>query len=241
MTSANRIHHLLYRGPKVITDPGDGGIITASADLQICEMVSTTTETRTLSNPTKAGIRLVLRMLTDGGDIVVGAANGFNTALALHATFADAGDMLSLISVTTVANTTYRWQTLDGITGPQIATVTLTKTATATDTGTLTKTDTLTKTITATDTGTLTKTNTNTLTKTLTKTDTKTSTNAGSKTGTTTKTDTATDTLTLTKTDTISASKTKTATDTLTKTDTTSPSKTSTSTDTNTATATATS
>lgn len=236
MTSPHRIHHLLYRGPKVLADPGDGGVITVSGDLQICEMTSTTTETRTLSNPTKAGIRLVLRLYSDGGDIVVGASNGFNTALALHATFADAGDMLSLISVTT--STGYRWQTLDGITGPQIATVTTTTTSTttATTTGTATNTGTLTKT--ATDTLTKTNTATNTLTKTATDTGTLTTTNSGSKTGTATKTKTATDTLTktLTKTDTL----TKTATDTTSASATLTSSATKTTTSTSTATATAT-
>lgn len=82
MGSPLRLHHDLYRGPKITADPGNGKTIYPNKDLQICEMVSTgADETRTLANPTKPGIRFVLRMLTDGGDIVVTAANGLNTAL----------------------------------------------------------------------------------------------------------------------------------------------------------------
>jgi hypothetical protein len=121
-TSPHRIHHDLYRGPKLIADPGNAGIIRATKDLQICEMVSGASgETRTLAAPTKPGIRLVLRMKTDGGgDIVVTAAAGFNVALETQATFADASDFLSLISVT-ISGTSYRWEALEGNLGTVIA------------------------------------------------------------------------------------------------------------------------
>lgn len=123
---SHRIHHDLYEAPKSLADPGNAGTIRASEDLSICELVSTTTETRVLANPTKPGIRLIIRMLTDGGDIVVSAENGLNTALEVSATFADAGDLLSLISVTktvgsSTSGPTYRWQTLDGNIGVTIA------------------------------------------------------------------------------------------------------------------------
>lgn len=119
-TSPHRVHHDLYRGPKILADPGNGGIIRASADLQICELVSATTETRTLANPTKPGIRLIIRMLTDGGNIVLTAENGLNAALDTDATFADAGDFMELVSVTLVANTSYRWEDLSPSSGGTI-------------------------------------------------------------------------------------------------------------------------
>ena len=121
-TSPHRIHHDLYRGPKIHTDPGNAGIIRADADLQICEMTSGASgETRTLATPTKPGIRLVLRMKTDGGgDIVVTAPAGYNVALETKATFADASDFLSLISVTISAGL-YRWEALEGNLGTVIA------------------------------------------------------------------------------------------------------------------------
>lgn len=121
-TSPHRIHHDLYRGPKLITDPGDAGTIRATADLQICEMTSGASgETRTLANPTKPGIRLVLRLKTDGGgDVVVTAPAGYNVALETQAVFADASDFLSLISVTISAGS-YRWEALEGNLGTVIA------------------------------------------------------------------------------------------------------------------------
>lgn len=91
-----------------MADPGNTKTILVTQDLQICEMVSTGTETRTLANPTKAGIRFVLRMLTDGGDITVTAANGLNVTGNTSAVFADVGDLLSLVSVS--HTTGYRWQ-----------------------------------------------------------------------------------------------------------------------------------
>lgn len=127
MATALNVHHLLYRGPKLLKDPGNAGIIRPGADLQICEMVSGASgETRTLPRPTKPGIRLVLRLKTDGGgDVVVTATGGFNIAGETLATFADASDFLSLISVTVSGGPgpsgTYRWEALEGNLGTVIA------------------------------------------------------------------------------------------------------------------------
>jgi hypothetical protein len=107
-------------GHKFLADPGDAGIIRPNADLQLCEMVSATAETRTLANPTKVGIRFVLRLLTDGGTVTVTAAAGFNVDLETEATFADAGDLLSLVSVA-LTPTTYRWEVMEGNTGVTLA------------------------------------------------------------------------------------------------------------------------
>lgn len=123
MTQPSNIHHQLYKGAKLLVDPGDGGTIRPIRDLQLCEMVSTATETRTLANPSKAGIRFMLRMLTDGGDIVVTAANGLNSSLNTQATFADAGDFLWLLSVS-LTSSTYRWEVLEGNVGTVISSFT---------------------------------------------------------------------------------------------------------------------
>lgn len=114
MANAHRIHTDLYRADKVIPDPGDGKTIVVREDLQICEMVSVAAETRILANPTKAGVHFVLRMKTDGGDIVVTASNGFRVTVGTgfirtKATFDDASDLLNLISVK-VSPGVYRWQ-----------------------------------------------------------------------------------------------------------------------------------
>jgi len=83
-------------------------------------MVSAAAETRILDNPTKAGIRFVLRLLTDGGTVTVTAENGLNVDLETEATYADAGDLLSLVSVSLTA-TTYRWEVMEGNTGVTLA------------------------------------------------------------------------------------------------------------------------
>jgi len=116
---SHRVHSDLYRVPKSMPDPGDGGTIRVSEDLQILEMVSAGAETRTLAAPTKPGIRVVLRLMTDGGDLTVEAENGFNSAGDTVATFADVGDVLSLISVSTA--TGYRWELSEGNTGVALA------------------------------------------------------------------------------------------------------------------------
>lgn len=112
MVSAVRTHHSLYKASKLLPDPGDGKIITVNLDLQTCELVTGASgETRTLTVPTKPGIRFTLRLLTDGGgDAVVTSANGMNVTGHTIATFADAGDQLDLISVT--HTTGYRWEIL---------------------------------------------------------------------------------------------------------------------------------
>ncbi len=232
MFTADNCLRRMYSSPYLMPDPGDGKIIFADRQHGICEMTSgASAETRTLQNPTKAGIRLVLRLLTDGGgDIVVTAANGFNTALETGATFADAGDMLSLISVSLVAHSTYRWQVLnpqDGV-GIATATATSTSTATATATGTSTPTSTATSSTTASATTSTSKSTTATETQTVTAT------------GSGTKTDSPTATGTRTATDTQTATSTQTQTPSATSTGTSTSTSTSTATGTSTSTATAT-
>ena len=105
---SHRVHHDLYRAPKGLSDPGNAGTIRVTQDLQIMEMVSVGEKTRTLANPTKAGLRFVLRMLTDGGNITATATNGLNVTGNTAAVFADVGDLLSLVSVS--HTTGYRWE-----------------------------------------------------------------------------------------------------------------------------------
>jgi hypothetical protein len=123
MTTAHRIHHELYSASKILKDPGDGLTIRVTEDLQICEMVTgASNETRTLADPTKQGIRFVLRLLTDGGgDAVVTAAGTYNGTHTV-ATFAEASDILSLISVTySTSDTGFRWDVLEGNVGVTLA------------------------------------------------------------------------------------------------------------------------
>lgn len=110
---SHRIHSDLYRVSKSMADPGDAGTIRVTEDLQIMDMVSATAETRTLADPTKQGIRFILRLLTDGGNVVVTAANGLNQTGNTAATFADESDLLELVSVQTA--TAFRWDILKNV------------------------------------------------------------------------------------------------------------------------------
>ncbi len=109
MTPHN-IHSHLYDVDHLLTDPGNGGTIRFKGDLQLCEMVSTGAETRTLAPPSKSGLRAAIRLKTDGGDVVVTHTNGFNAAGESKATFNDASDILILQSVETATPGTFRWQ-----------------------------------------------------------------------------------------------------------------------------------
>lgn len=122
----HNIHRDLYDSDHTLTDPGNGKTIRVNGDLMICEMVSVAAETRTLAAPTKPGIRFCLRLMTDGGDIVVTAENGFNSAGETEARFADASDLLDVISVEYTAPSagspaTYRWEVVEGNVGVSIA------------------------------------------------------------------------------------------------------------------------
>lgn len=123
MPTQHRLHHVLYNAKTRMTDPGNAGEIRVTEDLQIMEMVSVAAETRTLKAPTKSGLRFVLRLMTDGGDVLVTAENGFNSDGDTVARFADASDLLSLISVEYSAGPpkTYRWELADGNTGVTIS------------------------------------------------------------------------------------------------------------------------
>lgn len=126
--NAHRILKTLFEaftrniGPGLLADPGDGGTIRPTMNFQICEMTSGSSgETRTLANPDRSGIFFTLRLYTDGGgNVVVTASNGLNVLLEDTATFADASDLLHLVSVQLTA-TTYRWEVLEGNVGTVIS------------------------------------------------------------------------------------------------------------------------
>lgn len=108
--NAHRILNTIKDADHVVPDPGASGRIATEKDLAICELVTAAAEARTLANPTKAGIRLILRMRTDGGDCTVTASNGLNVAGNTNAAFQDVGDLLELLSVS--HTTGFRWEIL---------------------------------------------------------------------------------------------------------------------------------
>ena len=100
----------MFQSPILGVDPGAGGTITITRYGELIELVSTTTETRILGAPTKAGILATIRMKTDGGDVTLTASEGLNVALNDTAVFADVGDQLLLMSVS--ATSGFRWEIL---------------------------------------------------------------------------------------------------------------------------------
>ena len=108
--NSRRILNAIHDADHSLNDPGPGGLIDPFGDMQICELSTASSETRTLANPTKPGIRFTLRMKTDGGDCTVAVSNGLNVAGDTQAVFADVGDLLEMVSVS--HTTGYRWEIL---------------------------------------------------------------------------------------------------------------------------------
>lgn len=108
--SGHRILSDLAKAPFSVADPGDAKAIPLIHDLMYVPLVSTTTETRTVPVPTKAGLMMTLGMQTDGGDITVTVTStydGTNSTIV----FNTAGDWVTLISIETAAGT-FRWRIL---------------------------------------------------------------------------------------------------------------------------------
>lgn len=110
MSSPHRLRHDLYRAPATIADPGDAGTITIDKDGGVCPVVTATAETRTLRQPTKAGIVGVIVLHTDGGDLTLTVTGGYNADAATTITFDDAGDYVRFQSID--VGGTYYWRVI---------------------------------------------------------------------------------------------------------------------------------
>jgi len=94
-----------------IDDPGDGKNIASPQRWGgVVNLVSGASgETRTLSDPEKAGLQITLGFQTDGGgDVAVTAATGINQTGNTVMTLADAGDEITLRSIK--KGTAYVWR-----------------------------------------------------------------------------------------------------------------------------------
>jgi hypothetical protein len=88
-----------YLGDTTVEDPGAGGTIQVHRSPAVVDIVTADAEARTLADPLAAGVFLVLTLKTDGGDCTVTASTGINQAGNTVCVFADAGDILALVSV----------------------------------------------------------------------------------------------------------------------------------------------
>ncbi len=90
-----------------IADPGDAGAIPVGLS-GVCELVSATSETRTLARPSYLGQWLILSFKTDGGDIVVTCATTVNVTANTTMTFDTAGEMMLLLTARSGSDLVWR-------------------------------------------------------------------------------------------------------------------------------------
>lgn len=111
--SAHRTLNDLFRafdsvGPGRLEDPGDTKTITFTQWGQICSVVTTAAQTRTLAQPTKPGILATIALDEDGGDLTLTVTGGYNDEAATSVTFDAAGDFVTFISIK--VGTSYYWR-----------------------------------------------------------------------------------------------------------------------------------
>lgn len=121
---AHNVLQEIYKAEHRLLDPGNGNaIVVLDKDLAYVPLVTTDAsgETRTLDDPLKGGISLMLQMKTDKsgtGNCVVTADNVVDVAGNTIMTFDDEGDYIKLESIE-IDDDTFRWRVIsyDGATG----------------------------------------------------------------------------------------------------------------------------
>lgn len=115
MTPLNVLHQM-YSAPYLIADPGDAETINVNQQFAVVPVVTATSETRILAQPTKAGIFAAIVLDKDGGDLTLtvnptsGTAYGYNADNATTIVFDDAGDFVVFFSVK--IGTEYAWRVI---------------------------------------------------------------------------------------------------------------------------------
>ena len=91
-----------------LLDPGDAGTIELDRSLGVCSVVPAASATRKIGRPPRTGVIVTVCLKTDGGDLAITGAGGeilnSGSGTETTATMADAGDVLTLISVSKGAN-----------------------------------------------------------------------------------------------------------------------------------------
>jgi len=130
--TAHRALHDLHNAEYVISDPGNAGKLANVLDrsLAVVQLVTAGAETRTMGDPTRAGQRMALHFLTDGGDCVITFASAINRNGDTVLTLDTAGQVCDFIAIQDGTDgdglPTHRWQILSG---PAAAALTATLTA----------------------------------------------------------------------------------------------------------------
>ena len=91
-----------------LLDPGDAGTIELDRSMGVCSVVTAGSETRKIGSPQRTGVIITVCLKTDGGDLAITGQGGeilnSGSGTEATATMADAGDTLTLISVSKGAN-----------------------------------------------------------------------------------------------------------------------------------------
>ena len=103
MSGHNLLQHISETTELEVLDPGSGGTIPADRSFGVCSVVTAASETRKVGSPQRAGIVMTVCLKTDGGDLAITSAGGeilnSGSGTETTATMADAGDVLTLVSV----------------------------------------------------------------------------------------------------------------------------------------------
>ena len=103
MSGHNLLQHISETTELEVLDPGNAGTIPADRSFGVCSVVTTASETRKVGSPQRAGIVMTVCLKTDGGDLAITGAGGeilnSGSGTETTATMADAGDVLTLVSV----------------------------------------------------------------------------------------------------------------------------------------------
>lgn len=115
--SANTTPYQMSLAPWDLDDPGNAGALPSDQWGTVALVTGSSGQTRTLAQPTKAGLQLTLAFKTDGGGdcVVTVATGGVNQSANTSLTFADAGDEITLRSIPVGSG--YRWRVVsnDGV------------------------------------------------------------------------------------------------------------------------------
>ena len=103
MTSHRVLQDIAKSMELALLDPGNAGTISVDRSFGVCSVVTAASETRKVGSPQRTGIIVTICLNTDGGDLAITSAGGeilnSGSGTETTATMADAGDVLTLISV----------------------------------------------------------------------------------------------------------------------------------------------
>lgn len=124
--SAHNIPFELHSTSIQMLDPGDAGTITVDRNPCYVPLRSAAAETRTLARPTKTGVKAVLFMEDDGGDITLTVTGGYDEAGTTSFTFDDVGEFAVFESGYDADNSLFVWRLTASSQGAIITEATIT-------------------------------------------------------------------------------------------------------------------